>query len=1088
MKKKIMNAAEEIGKFSLLIAITFYSVIKLVISLPVLSQVAMPAAITISPANATGTDQLTITYDPSKGCTPSGTASMVGASVVKMHSAAFIYDNLSTWPGWGQYAVNYDQTPNDGIHTTTDFTSNGDGTYSITIIPSKYYAVPAGKTIIGLSMVFNDGSWAGANGKDFVKGICDNFYVPLKYKDPNHQASQAFKYQAIARDASNNPIVNKIIAVRISILQGNTTGPVAYSETQNPTTNAFGLFNLEIGRGTAITGDFSAIDWSTGAYYLKLEIDPANGSNFLSIGIGELLSVPYALYAENSGSSVGSSAWNAGSNGLITLGQVGIGTNNPPGMLAVQGNSSISVDSALFAVKDKTGFTVFAVYEGGAELYVKPGAKGAKSGFAVGGRTSTKGVPLDIMQVNADSIRITLNDPISKGARGGFTVGGRTPGGKGDVTSFTTLTKENYFIGHLSGSLITSGLYNSVLGYESGVSLASGSSNSFIGYQSGYSDIIGSGNLFLGYQSGYSNSAGSYNSFLGYQSGFSNTYGKSNTFLGSFVGFNNSVGSFNAFIGDSSSINNTYGTSNSFFGTKSGLKNIGGSYNVFIWNQSGYNNLYGYNNVFIGDSAGFLQQNGEQNIYIGNLSGFNSTTPWGNVFIGFMSGYSNTTGGANTFLGAQTGYSNTTGFSNTFIGIQSGYTFVDGCCNTFLGDHAGYYPSTCWNNVFLGAYAGYHLAQDALGSSNNIFLGFQAGYNSMSGYSNIFIGNQSGYSNVNSYENVFLGYNSGYSNKTGSGNVFVGNLSAKNNTTGYNNIMIGDLAGTSNTTGFENVYIGNQSGTASLTTMGNVFVGTYSGFSNTGGDQNVFVGIHAAASSVKGAGNTIIGAWCAADTALGDDNVLIGNAVARSSAGSRNVFIGKLSGYTNKFGTDNIFIGSYSGYNETGSNKLYIANSGTSSPLIYGDFTASSLVINGNNPNGKTFFVNGQAGGTSTWAQVSDARFKKNVVNITDAIAKVMALQGIQFEWIDPVRFEKGKQIGFIAQEVEKVVPELISKSEGFYTMKYAEMNALLVEAIKEQQRQIDELKTENKNLRSDLDNFKSLQDQINGLKETLKK
>ncbi len=1077
MKNRLLSASKLVCNQNFLKSITLIAMISAIFGLPVSSQVNMPAAISISPVNATGWDQLTITYDPSKGCTPNGNASMVGASVVKMHAAAFIYDNIVSWPSWGQYLVNFDQTPGDGVHTTTNFTANGNGTYSITIIPAKYFGVPAGKTIVGLSMVFNDGSWAGANGKDFINGVCDNFYVPLKYSRPDFKAGQAFKYQAVARDAAGTPLPSKPIAVRITVLQGSSTGNSVYSETHSPVTNSMGLFTLEIGRGTPVAGTFTDIDWSSGSFYLNIEIDPDNGTNYLSMGAGELLSVPYAIFAENAGSTTGSSSWSGGSNGLSTMGPVGIGTSNPSGMLEVQGNASLPIDSALFSVKDKTGFTVFAIYQGGAELFVMPGAKGAKGGFAVGGRSGAKSAPQDLMLITPDSIRITLNDPVAKGAKGGFTVGGRSPGAKGAVSSFTTLTKENYFIGHLSGSLVTSGLYNSVLGYQSGVNLTTGSSNSFIGYQSGYSDVGGVGNLFLGYQSGYSNIAGNYNSFLGYQSGYSNIFGKSNTFLGSFAGHSNKYGSFNAFIGDSSGLSNTFGTSNSFLGTKTGMNNIGGSYNVFIGNKAGFSNDYGYNNVFIGDSAGFYETNGQLNIYMGNLSGFKSTSPWGNIFIGYQAGYNTTIGGANVFVGAQTGFSNTTAVSNTFVGIQAGYSVSNGCCNTFMGDHAGYYPKQATTDVFLGAYAGYHLVKDSSFSADNVFLGFQSGYNSVTGGSNVFVGTRTGFSNINSFNNVFIGYQSGFTNQTGSGNVFVGRLSGTGNTTGFNNVIIGNQAGTNNTTGFENVIIGNASGGALVSAVGNVMIGTFSGGSAISGDNNVYLGMHSAQNSISGKQNTILGAWAAADSILGDDNVFVGHAVSRHSLGSRNIYIGNYAGTSDINGTDNVFIGFGAGWTETGSNKLYIANTGTPYPLIYGDFAA------------KTFYVNGSAGGNGSWNQASDARYKKNIVKITGALDKVLSLQGVKFEWIDPNRFAKGTQIGFIAQEAEKIVPELVSKNaDGYYSMKYAEVNALLVEAVKEQQKQIEALNTENKKLRSDVDQLKNLQEQINLLKSSFKK
>ena len=148
-------------------------------SIPVFSQ--LPEAISIDPPNATAWEQLTLSYDPSKGCTPSGKGSLVGSSVIQMHSACFYLENIDNWPSWGQTTIDYNAVPKDGIHSTTDLTPNGDGTYSITFIPGAYYGAPAGKPIIGLTMVFNNGSWNN-EGKDFASSGCKDFFVPLNYK------------------------------------------------------------------------------------------------------------------------------------------------------------------------------------------------------------------------------------------------------------------------------------------------------------------------------------------------------------------------------------------------------------------------------------------------------------------------------------------------------------------------------------------------------------------------------------------------------------------------------------------------------------------------------------------------------------------------------------------------------------------------------------------------------------------------------------------------------------------------------------------------------------------------------------------
>ncbi|MBU6158382.1 MAG: hypothetical protein KGP35_05045 [Bacteroidetes bacterium] len=118
------------------------------------------------------------------------------------------------------------------------------------------------------------------------------------------QAPQKMSYQAVIRNAQNELVVNKPVKMRISILQGSATGNAVYSELHNATTNANGLVSIEIGAGTAPTGTFSSINWGNGTYYLKTETDPNNGTNYSIEGTSQLLSVPYALQANNAGNGI----------------------------------------------------------------------------------------------------------------------------------------------------------------------------------------------------------------------------------------------------------------------------------------------------------------------------------------------------------------------------------------------------------------------------------------------------------------------------------------------------------------------------------------------------------------------------------------------------------------------------------------------------------------------------------------------------------------------------------------------------------------------------------------------------------------
>lgn len=115
------------------------------------------------------------------------------------------------------------------------------------------------------------------------------------------QAPQKMTYQSVVRNSSDALIANSSVGVQISILQGSVSGSAVYIERHTPTTNINGLATLEIGTGTVVAGSFGTIDWSNGPYFIKTETDPNGGTTYSISGTSQLLSVPYALYAESSG-------------------------------------------------------------------------------------------------------------------------------------------------------------------------------------------------------------------------------------------------------------------------------------------------------------------------------------------------------------------------------------------------------------------------------------------------------------------------------------------------------------------------------------------------------------------------------------------------------------------------------------------------------------------------------------------------------------------------------------------------------------------------------------------------------------------
>ncbi|NLR81769.1 collagen-like protein [Chitinophaga eiseniae] len=106
-------------------------------------------------------------------------------------------------------------------------------------------------------------------------------------------------YQAVARNVNGTALSNQSLTVRFSILGGSAAGPVQYQETHTTTTNNVGLFTLQIGKGTPVTGTYSTVPWADANQYLKVEVS-MNGANFSELGTSQLMSVPYALFAANS--------------------------------------------------------------------------------------------------------------------------------------------------------------------------------------------------------------------------------------------------------------------------------------------------------------------------------------------------------------------------------------------------------------------------------------------------------------------------------------------------------------------------------------------------------------------------------------------------------------------------------------------------------------------------------------------------------------------------------------------------------------------------------------------------------------------
>jgi hypothetical protein len=209
------------------------------------------------------------------------------------------------------------------------------------------------------------------------------------------QAPEGFKYQAVLRDAGNTILNNQAVGVKMSILQGSVSGTLIYTETFSITTNGFGLINLEIGTGTT-TDIFSTIDWANGPFFVETATDLAGGTTYELMGVSQLMSVPYALYAKTSGSSIpgpqGAQGISGvdGSNGIAGV-DGATGTTGAQGATGPIGTTGATGIDGVDGATGSTGATGAAGIDGSDGATGSTGAQGATGPIGTTGTTGVTG-------------------------------------------------------------------------------------------------------------------------------------------------------------------------------------------------------------------------------------------------------------------------------------------------------------------------------------------------------------------------------------------------------------------------------------------------------------------------------------------------------------------------------------------------------------------------------------------------------------------------------------------------------------------------------------------------------------------------
>lgn len=648
------------------------------------------------------------------------------------------------------------------------------------------------------------------------------------------------------------------------------------------------------------------------------------------------------------------------------------------------------------------------------------------------------------------------------------------------------ITLENTFFGYQTGKNTTGNL-NTAIGNRAFVANINGVGNTALGRLSLNANTSANYSTAIGLEAMEFGTTGSFNTAVGWRSLRQNLSGTENTAIGVGAIENGAISSRNVAVGRGAMIN---------AGTSSNNVAIG---NYTLQNQSFTNGgvSYNSNNIAIGHVALFnnnptTTSNGIQNVAIGTQSLYANTIGARNTAVGSLSLLANTTGGNNSAFGPLALGGNTLGSDNIGVGLSAAQGNTTAGSNIAIGTNS--LRTQSYNNG------------GAAWSSLNMAIGYNALFANQptsvnNGIYNTGIGNYALSSNTTGRDNVALGLSSLFSNSTGNQNAAFGNY-AGYYALGSQNTFAGHFAGIGNNGGA----IGNR----------NTALGWYSFYSATTGSQNTALGDMALYNNTSGFMNVGVGSSALDSYTTGSYNAGIGANAGRSSgsffSGNFNFYGGYNSGNINILGSYNTFLGANANVTNTGFSYATAIGADAfvncNNCMALGGITPTTRTnvgINTHSP-GFAMEINEKNDGTTygiglglrfasrTWEishaannnlwfsydgmlsayisnvggtyNVSDRRLKKDIVPLENVLDKVMQLKPSHYRFIK----NDGKlSIGFIAQEVLPLFPEVVSHQEitdpksemkDIYAVDYANLSAVAIKAIQEQQQQIEQLET----------------------------
>jgi hypothetical protein len=609
----------------------------------------------------------------------------------------------------------------------------------------------------------------------------------------------------------------------------------------------------------------------------------------------------------------------------------------------------------------------------------------------------------------------------------------------GNLSATGTMSAASYQIGSTAFAFGTAANGNAMLGFA-GNSTMSGASNTGTGAQALLSNTTGASNAAFGAYALFGNTTGSQNTGIGSAALYWNTTGTQNTATGFQALNRNTIGSSNTATGFDALFTNTSGNSNTGDGFAALFWNSTGSFNAASGYQALNANTTGSGNTAAGGETLFANTTGGGNAALGTYALYSNTTASANTGLGYASLYWNTTGTNETASGYQALNNNTTGNDNTAVGYEALFNSSTGNQNTAVGSGALYSNTNNLNGLTA---VGYEAAYNA--GSDSTAVGWKALLNGY-GMDNTAVG----------YAALLNDTSGQFNTAVGSGTLFGDNLGFNNTAIGYNALAYDTAGGANTATGVDALYSvdgGNANTADGIDALGvswaseNTAMGAYSLGGDVSGAENTAVGYYSMTNNVSGNYLTCVGYNCQSDDGLVNATAIGANAVVSQS---NSLVLGGIGSYAVKVG-----IGT-----TKPSNILTIAR-GAGHPV------------------------------SDSWETYSSRRWKTNIQTLPDALSKVERLRGVTYD-----RKDNGKhEIGVIAEEVGAVVPEVVSyeaNGKDASGVDYSRLTALLIEATKQQQRELAsalrQIRQQQRQLRMQNSTIRSLQAQIREDRQSLRR